>query len=294
MKVDDVLDNVCKMIDEAGFTEMELKQFSSGIGQLVHDTLSTSGSILSQIKTSLKTRLGDNISGCSPDEHIVYPNNENFSKGNDKTKTVDAFLFDDDELDELDTSGKLSRQFCTKCSSESIEDYDIISHSFGLNELESIYGNILAPDLSGKVLVDIGSRLGVVLYSGYTLSNIEKFVGIEINEYFHQIQTDIVQEFNMGDRISLVNKDVRECRDILESADIVILHNVFEFFTDSKKDMESSWEIIKASLKPGTLILSSPSLESLFQRSSLPWDPNWCHLDGQSVDDSEIFLYTVK
>lgn len=38
-----------------------------------------------------------------------------------------------------------------------------ISHSFSLMELKFIYRHVL-PDLSGKVLVDVGSRLGTVLY----------------------------------------------------------------------------------------------------------------------------------
>lgn len=38
-----------------------------------------------------------------------------------------------------------------------------ISHSFSLMELKFIYHHVL-PDLSGKVLVDVGSRLGTVLY----------------------------------------------------------------------------------------------------------------------------------
>lgn len=40
---------------------------------------------------------------------------------------------------------------------------DFISHSFSVSELQFLFQNVL-PDLSGRVLVDVGSRLGAVLY----------------------------------------------------------------------------------------------------------------------------------
>ncbi len=40
---------------------------------------------------------------------------------------------------------------------------DFISHSMSKEQVKYIFGN-LVPDLSGKTVVDVGSRLGPVLY----------------------------------------------------------------------------------------------------------------------------------
>lgn len=40
---------------------------------------------------------------------------------------------------------------------------DFISHSFSMTELRFLFQHVL-PDLSGRTLVDVGSRLGAVLY----------------------------------------------------------------------------------------------------------------------------------
>lgn len=47
-------------------------------------------------------------------------------------------------------------------SSSSLADF--ISHSFSISELQFLFENVL-PDLSGRMLVDVGSRLGAVLYA---------------------------------------------------------------------------------------------------------------------------------
>jgi len=41
---------------------------------------------------------------------------------------------------------------------------EFISHSFSLMELKFLYQHVL-PDLTGKVVVDVGSRLGAVLFA---------------------------------------------------------------------------------------------------------------------------------
>lgn len=79
------------------------------------------------------------------------------------TVHVDAFLYDDDFIDSLCEKGKMSRNYCTVCGSHQTAPLGFISHSFSLMELKFIYHHVL-PDLSGKILVDVGSRLGTVLY----------------------------------------------------------------------------------------------------------------------------------
>ena len=108
------------------------------------------------------------------------------------TVHVDSFLYDEDEVDSLCEEGTMSRSFCLACGSYrtaplgqnaviciifvvthvmsrpadqlSSSVADFISHSFSISELRFLFENVL-PDLSGRVLVDVGSRLGAVLYA---------------------------------------------------------------------------------------------------------------------------------
>ncbi len=45
-----------------------------------------------------------------------------------KTLHIDAFIYDDDEINCLEDEGKLSRCFCQDCGSNSIEQYGIIKY----------------------------------------------------------------------------------------------------------------------------------------------------------------------
>ncbi|KYO37271.1 hypothetical protein Y1Q_0008958 [Alligator mississippiensis] len=77
---------------------------------------------------------------------------------------VDAFLYDDDFVDSLCEEGKMSRNYCVACGSHKTAPLEFISHSFSLMELKFLYQHVL-PDLTGKALVDVGSRLGAVLFA---------------------------------------------------------------------------------------------------------------------------------
>lgn len=105
------------------------------------------------------------------------------------TVHVDSFLYDEDQVDSLCDEGTMSRSFCLTCgsyrtaplglniiifissdltllllTSSSSSPSDFISHSFSISELQFLFENVL-PDLSGQTLVDLGSRLGAVLYA---------------------------------------------------------------------------------------------------------------------------------
>ena len=75
--------------------------------------------------------------------------------------------------------------------SRAVSEVTRLSHSFAVNELKYMY-RVLG-DLSGKVVVDVGSRLGAVLFAGYYMSDATRLVGIEISEWFHQLQSGVVQ-----------------------------------------------------------------------------------------------------
>uniref|UniRef100_A0A3Q2W656 Zgc:109986 n=1 Tax=Haplochromis burtoni TaxID=8153 RepID=A0A3Q2W656_HAPBU len=79
------------------------------------------------------------------------------------TVHVDGFLYDDEQVDSLCERGLMSRNYCLSCGSHRTAPLDFISHSFSVTELRFLFQHVL-PDLSGRTLVDVGSRLGAVLY----------------------------------------------------------------------------------------------------------------------------------
>ncbi|XP_036607586.1 uncharacterized protein LOC118843905 isoform X2 [Trichosurus vulpecula] len=136
---------------------------------------------------------------------------------------IDAFLYDDDFIDSLCEEGKMSRNYCMACGSHQTAPLGFISHSFSPLELKFIYQHVL-PDLSGKVLVDVGSRLGPVLFA--------------------------VHHANICTQASL-----------LQNADVVIMNNVFEYFLD-RSEQARAWEYISHNVrKKGTLLVTVPSLK---------------------------------
>lgn len=103
---------------------------------------------------------------------------------------MDSFLYDDDEVEQLVEEGKLSRALCIDCGSMNTKMLskgtrtcvvffsfflhstlggflqlllDFVSHSASIPQLLFLFTKAL-PDLSGKHLVDVGSRIGAVLF----------------------------------------------------------------------------------------------------------------------------------
>ena len=63
---------------------------------------------------------------------------------------------------------------CTQCV-PSLFSTDLISHSMSREEIKFIFSDLL-PDLTGKTVVDIGSRLGAVLYGVCTYCGPSRFI----------------------------------------------------------------------------------------------------------------------
>ncbi|XP_018422551.1 PREDICTED: uncharacterized protein LOC108795757 [Nanorana parkeri] len=176
------------------------------------------------------------------------------------TLHVDAFLYDDDTVDALCEEGKMSRNYCMSCGSRKTAPIDFISHSFSVVDLKFLFQQML-PDLSGKTLVDVGSRLGAVLYAGYVYSSARKLEGVEINMEFCHLQEKIIKKYDFADRIQVYHSDICCQPSLLHHADVVVLHNVFEYFLD-KEEQIKAWIFIMENLrKTGSLIVTVPSLE---------------------------------
>ncbi|XP_075388520.1 uncharacterized protein LOC142426848 isoform X2 [Tenrec ecaudatus] len=176
------------------------------------------------------------------------------------TVHVDAFLYDEDFIDSLCEEGKMSRNYCMMCGSQQTAPLGFISHSFSLVELKFIYHHVL-PDLSGKILVDVGSRLGTVLYGGYLYSSALQLYGVEMNEDFCQLQEMVIKKYQFTDRIKVLHADICTQGSLLQNADVIIMNNVFEYFLN-EADQARAWEYINHNIrKQGSLLVTVPSLE---------------------------------
>jgi hypothetical protein len=126
-----------------------------------------------------------------PSEAIIYGH-----EGTDfadytatNTQSVDGFLYEEDDIDELCEAGKLARSYCTSCGSRNIKDLNFISHSFSIRELEFVFKDalrgvlleVLGLGLDKCCVVDVGSRLGSVLYAACVFGNVNEAIGIEMN-----------------------------------------------------------------------------------------------------------------
>ncbi|XP_075810629.1 uncharacterized protein LOC142838845 [Microtus pennsylvanicus] len=205
----------------------------------------------------------DDLRGCLPPEAMLCSEQLALQKIRQQPKPtvhVDAFLYDEDFIDSLCEEGKMSRNYCTVCGSHQTAPLGFISHSFSLAELKFLYHHVL-PDLSGKVLVDIGSRLGPVLYGGYLYSSAAQICGVELNRDFCQLQEMIIEKYQFSDRIKVLHADVCTQGPLLQSADVIVMNNVFEYFLTEAKQA-SAWDyIIHNVRKQGSLLVTVPSLQ---------------------------------
>lgn len=99
-----------------------------------------------------------------------------------------------------------------------------------------------------------------MLYGAYLFSSAGKILGIEINKELCDLQRKVIQSFGFNDRISIIHSEMTRCSDIFESADIVILNNVFEWFVTAE-NQTFMWQFLSSSIKVGAFLVTMPSLE---------------------------------
>lgn len=57
--------------------------------------------------------------------------------------------------------------------------------------------------VEGATIVDVGSRLGVLCYGAYLMTNAARIIGVELNADFCALQESVIDKFAMGDRIKV-------------------------------------------------------------------------------------------
>ncbi|XP_067012005.1 uncharacterized protein [Anabrus simplex] len=175
---------------------------------------------------------------------------------------VDAFLYDDDMVDNLSDAGQLDRNYCLHCGSHKTQPLTFISHSASRERIAFIFNSLLPP-IEGKIVLDVGSRLGAILYGAFLYSKAGKIVGIEMNSDFCKLQREIIKKYGFQDRIEIVEDNVINRPDVVQAADVVILNNVFDFFMDTEHQVVI-WSFLRQTIKKGAILITSPALEETF------------------------------
>ncbi|XP_029037389.1 uncharacterized protein LOC114873327 [Osmia bicornis bicornis] len=202
--------------------------------------------------------------GILPTEQIVPPTiGENSDCDDASTIHVDAFLYDNKEVDELIEQGEVDNLYCANCGSNNVKEYNIISHSLSVSGMLYILHTVL-PSLENKTVLDIGSRLGAVLYGTHIVTSAKRIIGVEMNKELCMLQYDIVHKYKMNDRIEIVNKRIEECPEIVQKSDIIIMNNPFEFYVAESVHIEI-WKFLKANIQSGTILVTRPPIETTFK-----------------------------
>ncbi|EGI63248.1 hypothetical protein G5I_08276 [Acromyrmex echinatior] len=204
-----------------------------------------STSILNSIASDIKQKIPFNAILSS--ENFITPlTGENSDCDPSITLHMDEFLYNDEDIDKLIDSNQLERYYCTDCRSRNIQPL------------------ILLPTLENKTILDIGSRLGAVLYGAYVYTDARRIIGVEMNGEFCNLQNEIVCKFKMDNRISILHKRIEEVPEIIEQSDVIIINNAFEFYLSRDVEIDI-WKFLRTAIKPGTLLVTRPSVETTFK-----------------------------
>ncbi|RNF13436.1 uncharacterized protein Tco025E_06254 [Trypanosoma conorhini] len=218
------------------------------------------------------------------------------------TFPVDAFIYLEEDVEELVQRGCIAREYCRTCGSVDIGLCDYITHSFAQEQLvylscyllpalsdgaytvssdlrlhrrEEAASSATAP-FSCRHVVDVGSRLGVVLLACYfaaqqkRLTKTLRVTGVEMDEKMISLQRDVIKRFvtkPVGLQLDVVHSNCLEGAgsEALRGADVVVLHNVFEYFAVSPVEHLRCWRRLREIVaRRGQLLICCPGLEKTF------------------------------
>uniref|UniRef100_A0A1A8J7G7 Methyltransferase type 11 domain-containing protein n=1 Tax=Nothobranchius kuhntae TaxID=321403 RepID=A0A1A8J7G7_NOTKU len=259
-----------QLLNEVTPSELpKLLEWMRNSGELDQPLFDNNKAMLRSIADDLKAMLP--VDAMLPSETTAHLKMQQRAR---PTVHVDSFLYSDEQVDSLCEEGTMSRNYCLSCGSIRTAPLDFISHSFSASELQFLFQNVL-PDLTGRTLVDVGSRLGAVLYGGYLYSSASQLLGLELNEDFVRLQNEILQKYRLTDRVQVLHADVCTQDVLLQSADVLVMNNVFEYFMESSEQVRS-WKFIMQNFRrPGSLLVSVPSLQESLNALQMPFQPGW-------------------
>lgn len=251
---------------------------------------------LDRIASYLRDKLP--VEATLPSECIRHPTSgDDAGLSAENCVHVDSFLYDEDDEEQLVKEGLLARSYCLDCGSRKIEDLTYITHSCSKERLQFIFGDLL-PSLAGKTVVDVGSRLGAVLYGAYYYSEASKIVGIEINKDFCKLQEETVAKFGLGSRVKIVLGNMCAQTELLASADVVVLNNVFSWFMPEQLQAKM-WQCLHRVIPPGCLLVTIPALETSLDSLKTgikinSWVKPMAGYQPTGADDDQMELSEIK
>ncbi|KAH3853372.1 uncharacterized protein LOC127875258 [Dreissena polymorpha] len=265
--------------------------------------------ILDSIREDIRNDLP--LTASSPSEQFVKPSaGQNADCDTSSTVHIDAFLYEEDDVDDLVERGLLSRNYCVHCLSRQVKPLTFISHSASVPQIKFIFQYLLG-DLRHRTVVDVGSRTGAILYGAYLYSEAPNILGIEIDPNFCQLQQNIIDKYGMKNRIKVLFSDVLDQAEMINSADVIVLNNVFEFFSSVEVQLRIWQFLFETVRKKDTVLVTVPSIEESLSNIDAAIDvQTWVEPvnvdnvrksavlkyfpDEDSSDLDDIFMYRVK
>ena len=194
------------------------------------------------------------------------------------TVAVDAFVYSDADIDAACNEGTFSRSYCADCGSRHVLPLGFISDSLSREQIAFVLG----PRVLGRrslrswlakerlCVVDVGSRVGGVLYGFALALPHARVVGVEKSAFFCGVQRRLLADKRFSRalaHVEVVQDDVRNQGALLAGADVVVLNNAFEFFVEAPAEERALWRFTMGAVrKPGCLVVTVPTLEEVMQR----------------------------
>ncbi len=77
-----------------------------------------------------------------------------------------------------------------------------------------------------------------------------------------RVQRQIIENFSLADRISVVEAEMTSRPDVVASADVLIVNNISEWFVPTPEFRVKMWQFIRQHLKPGALLVTIPDIQT--------------------------------
>ncbi|CAI2353688.1 unnamed protein product [Caenorhabditis sp. 36 PRJEB53466] len=186
------------------------------------------------------------------------------------TCEIDAFLYEDDDIEDLVQRGSLSRTYCPTCNSRDTVHLNFISHSLSRLQVRFLFDQLMPA--SCEHVLDIGSRIGAIVYGAsiFTKENV-KTVGVEISADYAALSMRTIQQFGLKN-VEIIREDIRHLPHIFKENQFIVMNNVFSFFL-SKTEQEECWEFLHKHMVPGTVLAHHPSIDKVLETLNLSF--NW-------------------
>ncbi|KAG9391800.1 hypothetical protein J8273_6579 [Carpediemonas membranifera] len=230
------------------------------------------------------------VSGDFPStKSSTWPQSGEFSELNPETTVVyDDFLYPDSLVDQMMDDGTIPSHYCNHCGSHDTAPLDIISHSAPVPALAAVFRFILpaamfpnqlvvspadVDRMRTMTLVDVGSRLGPVLFGAAVLADFGRLVGLEISAEYNDLVSKVAAARGYG-QISVQQCDVTSpaAKGALSQADVLYIHNVFDFFVDPARII-AAWSAVIDNITTGRtrpgFAVTKPSLETMLGNAGM-------------------------